>query len=371
VSNLSDDEIRAALHHVASRAPDPAVVRAYLAGHNRHHRERRTLLMAGGAIGVAAVIGGPAAVLLYRRRTGQPPLLASGEDVPVLPDGRTPPNLGAPAGEPAPGQGNTRFALKYRPTFMPDGYVEVYREVSVGPGAPARQTREWRASSTAPAAKAGPAPGQIRLVVAPEVNLPIGDWRRPITVNGVPAALSAKVGQIPQVIWSIGDGLNLAVEVTGVGDDSAVAQWVARSVIPDGVSSVEVPLAYGYLPPASAGEQRASLTSDGTGWTASLDVIRDGTQVAGASLGPTVAPPPGASVVAPGLRGRTGQIGLYPNDAGGWAYVDLGNGQKLSLSLNAGLLANPPARVTGDDLVRALNEMAVGPAPFVGWLGQR
>src|SRR5689334_2376031 len=101
MTNLTDDDIRAALQLVASRAPDPAKVRAHLAAVGHRHRQRRALLMAGGAIAAGVAIGVPAVIL----SRGERPSARSGD---VLPDVPTWPNLPAPAPEPAPGPGSTR-----------------------------------------------------------------------------------------------------------------------------------------------------------------------------------------------------------------------------------------------------------------------
>src|SRR5689334_5838754 len=65
---LTDDELRAAFHRIADRAPAPVRVLAHLRGQSRVRRQRRVLLLAGGAA-VTAAIAGPAVISGLRRAT--------------------------------------------------------------------------------------------------------------------------------------------------------------------------------------------------------------------------------------------------------------------------------------------------------------
>jgi len=170
--NLTDDEIRAALEHVASQAPDPARVRAHLSARTRRHRQRRVLLMAGGAVGAAVAIGGPAVVLSRRK---PPPAPAS----PSLPDVRTWPNLPSPTPEPAPAPGTGRVPLRYRPAYLPEDFLEVFRIVSVD--GHVFQAREWHHQDPRlPEVN----PGAITLTLDLEGFMSIEGRSREITVNG-------------------------------------------------------------------------------------------------------------------------------------------------------------------------------------------
>jgi hypothetical protein len=331
MTGLTDDEIRAALHYVASRAPDPAGVRIHLAGLTRRHRQRRALLMAGGGVGVAVAIGVPAVIL----SGGGPPSVPSPRyDGPDLPDVRTWPNLPSPAPEPAPGPGNTRVPLRYRPTYLPDGFGEVFRIVSGGGGA--FQAREWHELGvfTNPAA--------ISLSVAPDADLPISDRSQEITVNGASALLAPPDAEVQQVVWSIGDGLSLSVEARHLEDGWTVVQDVARSIGPDGVAGLEVPLSFGYLPPDLTREWRLIIEPDGDQWVASLDLIRDRSALLMARLGPHIV------------------------SSGQGAFVTLASGLGLDVAVpgNSHLVA-------ADDLVRVANGLTVGSPPYVEWIWQR
>src|SRR6185369_3246812 len=146
---------------------DPARVRAHLSARARRHRQRRVLLMAGGAVGAAVAIGGPAVVLSRRK---PPPTPAS----PGLPDVRTAPNLPSPTPEPAPAPGNGRVPLRYRPAYLPEDFLEVFRIVSLN--GRVFQAREWHLDR-------GPTetPGAITLTVDLEAYLSIDGRSREVT----------------------------------------------------------------------------------------------------------------------------------------------------------------------------------------------
>ena len=354
--NLTDDEIRAALLHVASRAPDPAAVRVHLADLTRRHRQRRALLLAGGAVGAAVAIGGPA-VVLSRRPPPSPP--AS----PDLPDVRTWPNLPPVTPEPAPGPGNGRVPMRYRPTYLPDDFVEVFRIVSIG--AETFQAREWHHNDPRLFELNA---GAITLTLAADADLPIGDRSREITVNGAPGWLAPKDAEVQQVVWSIGDGLSLSVEARHIDDGWTVVQDVARSVEPDGMAGLDVPFTFGFLPPDFSGGRRVTVEPDGDQWVATHSVIRDRAAVLEARLGPHLVGDLGFSydVVQMELRGRPGQVGLAPDGRGGGAFVGLESGLNLSVTVPGG-----SAPVTVDDLVQVTNAMTIGSAPYVGWIWHR
>ncbi|MFG2044229.1 hypothetical protein [Dactylosporangium sp. NPDC048998] len=358
---ITDKEIQAALERVASRAPDPSRVRAGLDARARVHRQRRALLVAGGAVATASVLGLPAAAL-WLDTAGQDAAGAP-DDVPVEPDVRTAPNLGAAMPEPAAAPGNLRIPLRYRPTWLPEGYVEASREASLRGGAPDYQVREWMRAedaATMPDGNHDRAPF-VRLMLVSASEWPIGDWRLPVTVNGVAGGLSPKEGQTPQVVWPVAEGLQLATMVQGVGDDSLVAQWVARSVEADSVTAVDSPLDFGWLPDSIQGSHRIAVSYPAETWTATLSVIRDRQQVAGAVLGPAVTAPSADGSPA-SVRGRQGLVHSF-DTGGGWAYVELAQGMRLAVTV-----MQPTSR---EELLRVIAELKIGTTPYLGWLGRR
>lgn len=387
---ITEDNIRAALDRVALRAPDPARVRARLAGRTQANAQRRALLVAGGAVAATAAVAGPA-VLLYRQRYSQLPFLAP--NVPVLPDERTIPNLGPATAEPPAGPGNRRLVLPYRPTWLPDGYVEASRLVGLD-GAAFPMQRAWMRPADllrSPAAQDSEPRPCVRLMLVDERHWAIENWHIPIKVNGVDGGLAPHPGSNPQVLWPVGGGLNLAVSLWGLGDDFTVAQRLARSVEPDEVTAVEMPLEFGWLPDLLQGWQTASIESTASSWVARLSVGTGGWYGAAggitAELGPAVQPGPtgNASGGPATVRGREGLVYTYPF-GGGWVYVELDDG--LRLQVHGGTvdnpapspatvdtthpqLAPPPIGISRDELLQVVEELKIGTAPYVDWIGTR
>ncbi len=357
---ITDEEIRAALDRVVARAPDPARIRAGFASRARAHRQRRALLVAGGALAAAGALGVPS-ILAWRDRRGQGP---GDGTVPITPDVRTPPNLGPAVAEPIPNAAVQRVAMRYRPSWLPEGYVEMSRTASVGSDASNYQSREWmrvQDAAETPDKNSEPPP-YIRLVLVPASRLELGDWRIPAKINGADGGVSLEDGQIPQVIWRIGNGLHLAVQVGSVGDDRTVALWIARSVEPDGVAGVECPLRFGWLPESLTGEHQVSLTQWGDTWRATLQVISDRIEVASVVYGQGITLPPDGTESM--VRGRQGIVRSYEN-GGGWAYVFLNDGRDLLVSIASG------SGVAVDDVVRIADKLDLGPPLYHGWIGQR
>jgi len=360
---ITDEEIRAAFDRVVALAPDPARIRAGFASRARAHRQRRALLVASGAVAAAGAFGVPAA-LAWRDRTP-----AIGE-APFGPDGRTTPNLGPAVAEPIPNAAVERVAMRYRPTWLPEGFVETSRTAY----APANswnprlrtsnyQVSEWmRAEDSAVAPDTpGHAPPYIRLVLARGSRLDIADWRPRVRVNGAEGGVSLQDAHVPQVVWQAEDGFRLAVYVSGVPDGRAVAVRIARSVKPDGVAGVECPLRFGWLPDflSENHEQQLKLSQSSGAWRATRSILVAGTyEAVTVSYGPAIAPPP-AGVQAT-VRGRPGLARTYWGDAGGWAHVSLDGG--LDLLVTAGLKT--------DELARIIDKLDIGPQPYRGWIGQ-
>ncbi len=354
---ITDDEIRAALDHVVSRAPDPASIRAGFASRARAHRQRRALLFAGGAMAASGAIGVPA--VLGWLEPG--PRAANGQSGP---DVRTPPNLGPAAAEPISDAAVERVAMRYRPTWLPEGFVETSRTSSVAVDGSKYQVREWLRVEDARLSpdQRSDATARIRLVLAPVNRLAIGDWRPAVTINGDDGGLSDADDHVPQVIWRIEKGLRLAVYVNGVADGRAVAVRIARSVKPDGVSGVECPLRLNWLPDflTEYAEQQIKLSAWGPTWRSTRSVlVGDGAAVLlSVEYGPDIAAPP-AGIPAT-VRGRSGLTRDYEGDAGGWAHVAL-DGVDLLVT----------GAVNYDEIVQVTNKLDVGPRPYRGWIGQR
>jgi hypothetical protein len=74
---------------------------------------------------------------------------------------------------------------------------------------------------------------------------------------------------------------------------------------------------------------------------------------------------PAASRDRAAATGR-GQIVLAPGGTGGTAFVSLDSGPNLEVSVPGGAAWGSP-----DDLIRVVDEMTIGSAPYVGWIWQR
>jgi hypothetical protein len=249
----------------------------------------------------------------------------------------------------------------YRPTYLPDDFLEVFRTVSIG--AEAYQAREWHHQDPRlPEVN----PGAITLAVAPDSGLHIDGRSREITVNGAPGWLTPLDAEVQQVVWSVEHGLSVSVEARHVDDGWAVVQDVARSVEPSTVSGLEVPMTFGYLPPDRTGERWVTVEPDGDQWVAYQSVLQNRAGVLEARLGAHVIGPSSPDTRETQLRGRSGLVDVPTDGRGGSASVVLESGLTLVVSVPGG--SDP---ITADDLVRVTNEMTIGPAPYVGWIWHR
>jgi hypothetical protein len=251
--------------------------------------------------------------------------------------------------------------LRYRPTYVPDEFVEVFRIVSIG--AETFQAREWHHDDPT---LFEVNPGALTLTLAADADLPTSDRSRESTVNGAPGWLAPDDAEVQRVVWSIGDGLSLCVEARRVDDGWTVVQDVARSVELYGVAGLEVLMAFGHLPAGLPGDRRLTVEPDGDGWVATLALLRDRAAVLSARLGTHINEDLGYiyDPVQLELRGRPGRVGSPLT--GGGAFVALEPGLNLLVTVPSG--SDP---VTVDDLVRVTNAMTIGSAPYVGWIWHR
>jgi hypothetical protein len=248
--------------------------------------------------------------------------------------------------------------MRYRPTYLPDDFVEVFRIVSTD--GPMFQTREWQQHvPRLPLVQ----PGAITLTVAAEARVEITNGSREITVNGVQGWLTPPDAEVQRVYWTNGVDLALSVEARHVDDGWTVVQDVARSVGLDDVAGLETPMAFGHFPPYLGGDQRLTIEPDGDRWVVTLAVLQDQTEVLWARLGPHVAASRDGHEAQ--LRGRTGLLALNP-DYGGAAYVSLDSGLNLLVEAPGGV-----GQMSEDDLALVVNEMTIGSVPYVGWIWQR
>ena len=336
---ITDALLRSALEEMAGRAPDAERVRDGLAARARAHRQRRTLLVAGGAVTVAAAAGGTVGLGLLRgARSGGP-----GDDGPPAP------NLPSPSPGPPAGDGNLLVPMHHRPTWLPEGVFEHQRGANIL-GNRLIQARIWRTQDPEAVTP------HVQLFVMPDQELGSGE---PVLVNGRQGLIGTE-DSTALVAWPLDSGFSLAVVVGGMQRPAEIALRVARSVVPDDVSTLEVALDLGWLPDRVRGDHSVLLERRGSGADRQV-------QISNESYTPVLllflsreeqARLDGEPI---GLRGRTGRVGS------GWAQVELDDGRLLGLSLTGVDSLEP----TVGELRRIVDEVRIGPEPYTGWIGQR
>ncbi|HEY7225783.1 MAG TPA: hypothetical protein VH561_19570 [Micromonosporaceae bacterium] len=345
-----DDEIGDAFVRLADRAPDPIRVRAGLGRAAQMHRQRRALLAAGGLVVAGGLAGG--GVLAAR-------LVLGGTD--FGPDVPTPGNLPTPAAAP-PAPGNSVVPMRYRPTWLPDGFVELGRSTTVAAGLDQlRQRRAWYPVGTTldPLKETPPS---IYLDLVPATWWGIADWRTPVRVNGARGGLGPS-GSTPVLLWEAGGGLNLAVSVNGGEDNRATALAIGRSVVPDGVSTVEVALSFGWLPALPGALVRYETGPDRT----RLEVIVGQFGVITFDIDGQEDPGVDYQTEPVTVRGASGR--WFRNGTAVMLWLTLPDGRPL-----VGVLDRVPARgvtLTDDDVLHIVSDLSIGPRPANTWIGSR
>lgn len=347
---IQEDEIRAAFGRLAEQAPGPDRVQSQMQGAVRAHRQRRALLVAGGVAAGVGVTGGLVTVgrwILHGTEFG--------------PDVRTPANLPSPVIWP-PQAGNTTVPLRYRPTWLPDGYVELVRATTVGsPPAQLRQRRAWYQEHTASQAIDAAHPLHIALELMPATPEDIADQRSPVWVNGARGGLGPGVGG-PILLWEAGGGLNLALTVGGFPDNRMTALQIARSVVPEEVSTVEVSLSFGWLPEIGGGVLKYETRPDGS----SLGVVVDRGDVLNVVVDRQTVD--GTYETEPiTLRGGTGQ--WFRSEATVMVWLTLPDGRLLQATVQRD--AAPGVYLTDADVLRVIEELRIGARPDNRWIGTR
>jgi hypothetical protein len=343
-----DEEIRAAFARLADRAPQPGGVQARLHRAVRVQRQRRALLVAGGVAVGAGVVGGVFTVgrdLLVRDEYGA--------DVP------TSGNLPDPVAWP-PEAGNSVVPLRYRPTWLPDGFVEFERATTLETGPDQlRQRRAWYPEGTSPNVPVDTP--HIVLDLVPATYWEIADWRSPVRVNGALGGLGSEAS-IPVLLWDSGDGLNLGLSVSGFPDNRATALKIARSVVADGVSTVEVALAFGWRPEVPGGVLEYETGPGGS----SISVVANQREVLNVTIDRQVSDDAYETGPVP-LRGGTGR--WYTGGDAIIAWLTLPDGRLLQATAD-----RAPADgvfVTEDDMRRMIDEVRIGPRAANHWIGAR
>ncbi|GAA2119861.1 hypothetical protein [Actinomadura alba] len=226
----TDELIRQEFERQAADAPDPGQVLARF-GVRAERARRRRAITRGVAAALAAAVAVPAVMVGRYALTERPEPI----ERPVPLD--TPP---------------ASVTLLYRPTWVPPGLAEVTRRV--GPRKGARQERIWSSALRGDGTSNERAP-LLSVSASGRTQGGLEDYfdslrRQPeavrLTVRGHPA-LRLRDGRRCVVAWRPTAGQVVSVETLNLGtcDD---AERVARSVVPDGATTVVQPLSVGWLP---------------------------------------------------------------------------------------------------------------------------
>ncbi len=338
------------------------------------HRQRRALLTAG-VVGAAMMAAGVPAALWLRRGTGErPPDLG---------------NLPPPSPQPPAVGGNLRVPMRLRPTWLPEGLAEAWREVQIGDSV--SQGRLWasaefiRASIEGSLERAGQAPRislELRRPVAPvwpspwpsesppptEPFNPLGG-RANVTIGDRPGRLEGPPGAPIKLDWLLDDGFVATVNSAATPDSVDIALRVARSVVPDTTAACETSLRFGWLPAgARPGEMRVTVYGWVGQWSQTIDVsnVELGMPGVRAMFGTRIDLVGGPGEGQPAtLRGRPGRIrstGSY-----GEAVVDLHGGRWLRV---LAYTSRDPAELAATAL-HVADDLHIGPDPYLGWIGHR
>jgi hypothetical protein len=345
-----DDVIRAALARVAGMAGDGARVRAALADRPRLHRQRRALVLAAGTVTAGAAL---APALLTLRGPAR---------VDIRP---------APLSPAPPPGGNRIVAMRWRPTWLPEGYVEVGRIATVDDPGTGFQQRTWRLPGGSPDGL----DHSIYLQAGSHDWFGLGQvsWRPSATLGWFPEEVFEEPSRgTPQVVFGVSSEETLAVALPNSGPEGMdLADRIARSVEPEPSAGCEIPLELGWLPASLSGHQLVRLEGDGSGELSVALRVEPG-----GALEPTVNAAVGSWPTFRfrcdeqiTVRGQSTCSWTDPPDSGGlWIRLDDGREAYLSVDLS-GLDGSPELDVA--DLVGMADSLRIGPPPDSSWAGRR
>jgi hypothetical protein len=170
--------------------------------------------------------------------------------------------------------------------------------------------------------------------------------------------------------WELDPELHASLEVIEVADAGAVASRFADGLVPDTGSACETSMRFGWLPPNASQVWRIEVGGLRDRWSQSVEIwpgTLGGEDAVSAYL--TTATNPlgdGQNRDPVTLLGRPG----YSRAAGGYGEAIV----ELDLKRFLRVQCNDPRETAGtlrDWAVRVLNDMTIGPDPYLGWIGHR
>jgi len=298
------------------------------------------------------------------------------------------PDFPSPTPEPT-GPGNLRVPMMLRPTWLPDGMVELRREALWGA---LGQSRAWASTAAIEALRAG-RPGRaaldgILITLDIHAETPTPTRASPYPTESPPASpptrppANATVGDRPawlaeppegmgpaRLEWYPRDGVLAALDVSTMGRAGDIARRVAGGLVVDTIGGCETALRFGWLPSLAGEVWDITVAGDGRGWVQSLmarpkKVI--GFEPVWAQLATSRDRLPDIGQGDPlTLRGRPGSARV---GAGfGEAAVELAGGRWLRVLCSLG----QEGEHERDCAIRVANDLVIGPDPYLGWIGRR
>ncbi|MCU1683704.1 MAG: hypothetical protein JWQ81_4443 [Amycolatopsis sp.] len=330
MTRLSEDEtealLRDGLNRLAARARDGNEVRNALAKTESARRRPVALMLAVAAVVMVVAVGVPTIVQHLASDTMSAAMPANG------------------------------LALQFRPSWLPDGFTEQYREVSPGSRT---QFRRWRqgqvgsaeiALSTFSAQDPEWSGTALRMATLPDQ----------IVVGGRVGMVSDETATSAMLTWMPNSSQVLQLKVANVPTARDAGQHIAESVRP-GVTPLRCELAFGPLPP---GLIPMSSLAEGLSSTDGDSGVKAAT-----TARPTVpALRADISSRAPALQNATDVVvrrrkGLFlppTGPDGSRVAVQLANGRWLVVS----------GTLTQAELVTVANAVTIDPSPDYSWIGR-
>ncbi len=373
-----DDLVRDAVRRQEELAPDPDRIRAALPAHAaRRARRHRTMALAAATVAVAAIaVTVPAVVLRDAAGPATPPATNTTGTTDAT---------GATAPSPAPGMATA--PLRYRPTWLPDGMAERFREAPVSDRANPKltTTQLWKSTPI----EDGPVQSaHIGLyswrsdanATTHEPPVAIGEGGQPVGVAGHEADVNGRPAHVDDstVTWQVDDHTKLMLVSPGMNLPEADLLRIARSVRPD-TTRLTAPLRADRLPAGLAPESVAVAGNSPRDWRATLIAEGKGTQSyvavsAGIPGTPDNSGAAGETLTVGGRTAHLAQVDMEdparPTYRATWELtVELGEG--LVLTVRAGTKEPTGAStLTREDVIAVAEHVVLDPNPDLGWLGR-